>query len=143
MAVLPLEKLHIVVHKSVKDRFLHELQRQGLVHITEMEERSLQPSSDLTRVNEALAQLSSYKKRGVLEMFLPVKRSITTTIYDVSSRSYDYQTTVSEISHLKVQREQHIARLHRLQEDTSLLEISAGILDNNSVYLFSRRKLHK
>lgn len=122
MAVLPVEKVHIIIHKSVKDDFLHELQREGLVHITEMEEHSSQLSPDLAKVNEALTQLSPYKKRGILEMFLPMKRPVSTQSYDESFHSYDYQKIISDISHVKIQREQYFARLRRLQDDIALLE---------------------
>ncbi|MCK4941428.1 hypothetical protein KAS45_04990, partial [candidate division WOR-3 bacterium] len=76
MAVLPVEKVQIVVHKSIKDQFLHELQKEGIVHIAELEESTPKSSSELTRIDEALSQLSSYKKRSPLSMFFSVKRRL-------------------------------------------------------------------
>ena len=72
MAVLPVEKVQIVVHKRIKDQFLTALQKEGIVHITELEESTPKSSSELIRINDALGQLSSYKKRNPLSMFFSV-----------------------------------------------------------------------
>lgn len=121
MAVLPVEKIHIVVHKSIKDQFLHALQKEGIVHITELEESTPKSSSELTRINDALGQLSSYKKRNPLSMFFSVKRRLPYDSFVSTSDSYDHATTVAQLENVKLSREKTLARKHQLENDIELL----------------------
>jgi V/A-type H+-transporting ATPase subunit I len=121
MAVLPVEKIHIVVHKSIKDAFLHELQKEGIVHITELEESSSRADGDLSRIDDALGQLAAYKKRSPLSMFFSMKRAMPYEIFIKTSRSYDYAKTVTQIENIKSEREQLLARIHQIEDDIRLL----------------------
>jgi V/A-type H+-transporting ATPase subunit I len=121
MAILPVKKIHIVVHKSIKDRFLLDLQKEGIVHITEIEESSSKAAEDLTRVNDALHQLSGHKKRNPLSMFFNMKRSMNYDEFTKAAKSFDYNKTVSELESVKIEREMAHAQLHQLEEDIALL----------------------
>jgi V/A-type H+-transporting ATPase subunit I len=121
MAVLPVEKIHIVVHKSIKDAFLQELQKEGIVHITELEESSSGVSHDLARIDDALGQLASYKKRSPLSMFFSMKRTMPYEAFIKTSRSYDYTKAVAQIENVKSERENLLARIHQIEDDIGLL----------------------
>ncbi|KPK62265.1 hypothetical protein AMJ83_11335 [candidate division WOR_3 bacterium SM23_42] len=121
MAVLPVEKIHVVVHKSIKDQFLHSLQREGIVHITELEESTSKTSSELTRLDEALGQLAAYKKRHPLSMFFNLKRTMHYDDFVESTQAYDYRTTVAQLENIKTEREKTLAHIRQLEDDISLL----------------------
>ncbi len=121
MAVLPVEKVQIVVHKSIKDQFLHELQREGIVHIIELEESATKSSEELTRINDALGQLSAYKKRNPLSMFFSVKRILPYDTFVRSTGSYDHATTVAKLEDVKSNREKILGRIHQLENDIEIL----------------------
>ena len=121
MAVLPVDKIHIVVHKSIKDRFLHELQKEGIIHITELEESTSKISSELTRLDEALGQLASYKKRHPLSMFFNLKRTMPYNDFVQSAQTYDYASTVSQLENIKDEREKTLVHIRQLEDDISLL----------------------
>jgi len=121
MAILPVKKIHIVVHKSIKDKFLQDLQKEGIVHITEMEESTSKTAENLTRINDALNQLSGHKKRNPLSMFFNMKRPINYNDFADSARSSNYNKIVDELETVKSEREKAHARLHQLEEDIALL----------------------
>jgi V/A-type H+-transporting ATPase subunit I len=130
MAVLPVEKVQIVVHMSIKDQFLHELQKEGIVHITELEESTPKSSSELTRIDEALGQLSSYKKRSPLSMFFSVKRRLPYDTFVSSTGSYDHTKTVAQLEKVKADREKILARMHQLEHDIEFLSPWQGLKEN-------------
>ncbi len=121
MAVIPVEKVYIVVHKSIKDRFLYNLQKEGIVHITELKESTARSSEELTRVSDALGQLSGYKKRGMLETFIKIKKPINLDNFEKSTQSYDYTKTVAELEEIKREKEKGEALLRTLKEEIALL----------------------
>lgn len=121
MAILPVKKIHIVVHKSIKDKFLQELQKEGIVHITEMEESTSKNFEKLTRINDALNQLSGHKKRSPLSMFFNMKRPIKYNEFTGSAKSSNYTATVDALENVKIEREKAHARLRQLEEDIALL----------------------
>ncbi len=121
MAVVPLEKVHIVVHKSIKERFLRDLQKEGIVHITELKESPPRSSEELTRINNALGQLSGYKKKGMLETFIKIKKAITFDSFKRAAQAYDHTKTVAELEEIKRERERSETLLHAFLDDISLV----------------------
>ena len=121
MAILPVKKVHIVVHKSIKDEFLKELQKEGIVHITEMEESTSKCVEKLTRINDALNQLSGHKKRNPLSMFFNMKRPISYNEFTDSAISSNYAETVEELEKVKMEREKAHAHLRQLEENIDLV----------------------
>ncbi|HEC78607.1 MAG TPA: hypothetical protein ENI34_05625 [candidate division WOR-3 bacterium] len=121
MAIIPVEKIHIVIHKSIKEKFLKELQKEGLVHITELEESSARSSDQLMKISDALSQLAGYKKRSILETFIKIKKPIRFEEFEKSVRSYDYAKTVAELERVKTEKEKSEVRLHALEEKRALL----------------------
>lgn len=121
MAVIPLEKVHIVVHKSIKESFLHDLQKEGIVHITELKESPPRSSEELARINEALGQLAGYKKRGVLATFIKIKKPMAYDRFEKSAQAFDYTEAVSALEEIKREREKNEALLHTLQDDITLV----------------------
>ncbi|MCK4673744.1 hypothetical protein KAT67_07160 [candidate division WOR-3 bacterium] len=121
MAVLSVEKIHIVVHKSIKDNFLQNLQKEGLVHITELKESTPRSSEKLTRIYDALNQLSGYKKRGLLETFIKIKKPINFEQFEDSVKSFDYAKTVTGLEEIKREKEQNEILLRALIDDIALL----------------------
>jgi V/A-type H+-transporting ATPase subunit I len=122
MAVFPVEKIQIVIHNSIKDTFLQNLQKEGIVHISEIKEHTSKKHEDLTRLAGALQQLSGYKKRNSLSMFFSVKRSIDYDSFQRSTEMYDYTTVVERLEQVKKDREQAIARLRQCEGDRELLQ---------------------
>lgn len=121
MAVIPVEKVLIVIHKSIKDTFLHNLQKEGIVHITELKESTSRTSEAVAKINDALSQLSPYKKRGMLETFVKIKKPINFETFEKSAKAYDYPKTVTELEAIKKERERSTTLLHNLQDDITLL----------------------
>ncbi|KPL15655.1 hypothetical protein AMJ74_01090 [candidate division WOR_3 bacterium SM1_77] len=133
MAVLPVEKIHIVVHKSIKEQFLHELQKEGIVHITELDESVSRPARDLSRIDDALGQLASYKKRNPLSMFFSIKRPMPYDRFVKATQSYDYTKTVTQIENVKSERENLLARIHQIEDDIALLSPWKPFKDDLSI----------
>lgn len=121
MAVLPVEKIQIIIHNSIKDTFLENLQEEGIVHVSEIKEHTSKTHEDLNRLAGALQQLSGYKKRNPLSMFFSVKRLIDHETFQRSTEMYDYTSVLERLEQVKKDREQAIARLRRREEDSELL----------------------
>ncbi len=121
MAVLPVEKIQIVVHKSVKEEFVRELQREGIVHISELQETTLQTSEELNRIADALNQIAPYKKRHPLSMFFNMKRPMSYDSFVDLAESYDHKKTAATLEDIKAEREALSARARQLEDDIALL----------------------
>lgn len=121
MAVLPVEKIQIVVHKSIKDEFLKELQREGIVHISELQETTLKTPVELDRLDDALNQMAAYKKRHPLSMFFNMKRPMSYDGFVDLTESYDHTKTAAELESIKVEREALSTRAGQLEDDIALL----------------------
>jgi V/A-type H+-transporting ATPase subunit I len=121
MAVLPVEKIHIVVHKSIKDQFLRELQKAAVVHITELAESTARTPVELFRIEDALGQLKAYKKRNPLSMFFNMKRPVEYDDFVESTQSYDYGQMVDQVQRIKAERDDLIARFHKIEDDIVML----------------------
>ncbi|KPJ72122.1 hypothetical protein AMJ52_07375 [candidate division TA06 bacterium DG_78] len=121
MAVIPVEKIHIVVHKSIKDSFLQNLQKEGIVHITELQESTPKTPELLTKINDALSQLSVHKKRSPLETFIKIKKPINFEKFEDAVRSYDYTKTVQKFEEIKKEREECLTLLRNFNDDIALL----------------------
>lgn len=122
MAVVPVEKVLVVFHKSIKDSFLHKLQKEGIMHIAELKESTLKNSSTLERLNNALTQLSAYKKKEPIEIFINLKTALSLNEFEESFRSYNYTETIQELEELKKEMELCTTRLHNFIDDITLLE---------------------
>ncbi|UCF70560.1 MAG: hypothetical protein JSW49_10245 [candidate division WOR-3 bacterium] len=121
MAVLPVEKIQIVVHKSIKEEFVKELQREGIVHISELQETTLQTSEELNRIADALNQIGAYKKRHPLSMFFNMKRSMSYDSFVDLAESYDHTKTAATLEGIKAEREALSTRARQLEDDIALL----------------------
>jgi V/A-type H+-transporting ATPase subunit I len=122
MAVLPVEKIHIVVYKDIKDKFLQELQKEGIIHITEQEESTTRVSTDdLSRIDDVLNQLTTYKKRSPLSMFFNVRRPMPYDAFVEAARSYDHEKTVAQLESIKSERDMLSSRIRQIEEEISLL----------------------
>jgi V/A-type H+-transporting ATPase subunit I len=121
MAVIPVEKISVFVHKSIKDVFLSTLQKEGIIHITELRESVPHTSEMLTRINDALGQLSVYKKRGMLETFIKIKKPINFDEFENTVHSYDYAETVQKFEEIKKDREKSEALLRNCNDNIALL----------------------
>jgi len=121
MAVLPVEKIHIVVYKGIKDKFLQELQKEGIIHITEQEESTTEVSTDLSRIDDVLNQLTSYKKRSPLSMFFNVRRPMPYAMFVETTRSYDHKKTVTQLESIRTERDKMFSRTKQIEDEISLL----------------------
>jgi V/A-type H+-transporting ATPase subunit I len=121
MAVVPVEKIHIVVHKSVKDAFLSDLQREGIVHITQLADGPASNDEMISRINEALNRLSVLKKKELLETFVKVKKPIEIDQYIETGEAYDYTSAVEEAEQIKTSREADLSLLRNLEDNLKTL----------------------
>ncbi|UCD06364.1 MAG: hypothetical protein JSV98_03815 [candidate division WOR-3 bacterium] len=122
MAVLPVEKIHIVVYKDIKDKFLQALQKEGIIHITEQEESTTRVSTDdLSRIDDVLNQLTTYKKRNPLSMFFNVRRPMPYDAFVEATRSYDHEKTVAQLESIKSERDRLSSRVRQIEDEISLL----------------------
>jgi V/A-type H+-transporting ATPase subunit I len=121
MAVLPVEKIHIVVHKSIKDPFLRELQKEAIVHITDLTESTARTPAELFRVEDALGKLAVYKKRNPLSMFFSIKRPVRYDNFVESARSYDHSRTADQVQRIAAERDELMARTRQIEDDLELL----------------------
>ena len=121
MAIIPLEKIHIIVHKNIKDKFLKDLQKEHIVHITELKDTQTSASEELNIVNNALSHLAGYRKRGVLEMFLTMKTPVDYESFEKTNKEYDYQRVTGKIQHIRQTIENNRSSLKKLQDDIEIL----------------------
>lgn len=121
MAVLPVEKVQIVVYKGIKDKFLQALQREGIIHITEQEESATKMSTDLSRIDDVLFQLTAYKKRSPLSMFFNMRRPMSYETFVEAATSYDHDKTVAQLQSIKTERDQVSSRIRQIEDEIALL----------------------
>ncbi len=122
MAVVPLEKILIVVHKSIKDDFLARLQKEGIVHISEVRESTPRTSEVLSRLDDAVNKLSVYKKKNFLETFVKIKNPVKLDAFEKSALSYDYSTVVGKFESIRKEKEACETLVRNLTDDIALLE---------------------
>ena len=121
MAVLPVEKVQIVVHKSIKDEFLHKLQLEGIVHVTDLKETAAKTSDEIARIETALAQLSGFRKRHPLSMFFSMKRRMSYDDLVDSTKSSDQEDPAATAEKIKVERDALLDKQRRIEEKISVL----------------------
>jgi V/A-type H+-transporting ATPase subunit I len=121
MAVLPVEKVHIVVYKGIKDKFLQELQKEGIIHITEQKESTTGVSTDMSRIDGVLDQLTTYKKRSPLSMFFNMRRPMLYDTFVEAAGSYDHEKTVAQLESIKTERDKISSRIKQIGDEIALL----------------------
>lgn len=121
MATVRLEKIVIVVHKSIKDAFLNRLHKLKIIHITELKETPIYSSEELEKIKEAIAQVSNYQKKGVLDNFVPPRIPVNLQEFEQITNKYDFQGTARELEQIKQERETLRNQLQNLRNLVSIL----------------------
>lgn len=121
MATVPLEKIVIVVHKSIKDAFLDRLHKQRIIHITELKEVPIYSSEELEKVKEAIVQISNYQKKGVLDNFVKPRIPLKLQEFELLTHKYDFLHTTQKLEQIKQERETLRNQLQNLRSLLSLL----------------------
>ncbi|MEO0161663.1 MAG: V-type ATP synthase subunit I [candidate division WOR-3 bacterium] len=121
MAVVPLEKIVIVVHKSIKDQFIDRLHKLRIIHITESKEAPVYAPEDLEKIKEAITQISTYQKKGVLDNFVPPRIPLRLEDFEQLTKRYDFRHTTAELEKIKKEREELRNELQNLRNMISLL----------------------
>uniref|UniRef100_A0A7C4XMP9 V-type ATP synthase subunit I n=1 Tax=candidate division WOR-3 bacterium TaxID=2052148 RepID=A0A7C4XMP9_UNCW3 len=122
MAVVPVQKVVIVVLKQFKEEFLSRLQQAGIIHITELKESGSQASPLIERLNEAIAHLSTYRKKSPLEAFVNLKDQLTLKEFVETGRSYDFQKLLQKFSENRKEQEEIRNRILVLKNLISILQ---------------------
>lgn len=121
MATVPLEKIVIVVHKSIKDTFLDRLHKLKIIHITELKEIPIYSPEELEKIKEAITQIASYQKKGILDNFVPPRIPVNLQEFEQLTRKYDFQKTAQELEQIKQERERLYSQLQNLRNLMSIL----------------------
>jgi len=121
MATVPLEKIVIVVHKSIKDTFLGRLHKLKIIHITELKEAPIYSPEELEKIKEAISQIARYQKKGILDNFVSPRIPMKLQEFEQLIRKYDFQRTAQELEQIKQERETLRNQLQNLKNSISLL----------------------
>uniref|UniRef100_A0A7C6AFL7 V-type ATP synthase subunit I n=1 Tax=candidate division WOR-3 bacterium TaxID=2052148 RepID=A0A7C6AFL7_UNCW3 len=121
MATVPLEKVVIVVHKSIKNQFVDRLHKLKIIHITELKEAPVYTPEELDKIKEAIIQIGSYQKKGILDNFVPPRIPLSLKDFEQLTKRYDFQKTAEELEQIKKEREILINQLQNLRTLSSTL----------------------
>lgn len=121
MATVPLEKVVIVVHKSIKNQFVDRLHKLRIIHITELKEAPVYTPEELDKIKEAITQIGSYQKKGILDNFVPPRIPLSLKDFEQLTKRYDFQRTAEEIEQIKKEREILNNQLQNLKALSSTL----------------------
>ncbi len=122
MATVPLEKIVIVIHKSIKEEFIDKLHKHQIIHITELKEVPLYTPAELERIKEAVTQIGSYQKKGILDNFVPPRIPISLKDFEQFTKKYNFQKTTDELEQIKRERETLNSQLLHLKTLISILK---------------------
>lgn len=114
MAIAPLEKIIIIIHKDIKEEFIESLHKFKIIHITELKETPLYTPQDLEKIKDAIAQLGNYQKKGILDNFVPPRIPLALTDFERLTKKYDFKNITEEIQKIKKEREELKNRLASL-----------------------------
>ncbi len=121
MATVPLEKIVIVVHKSIKEQFIDKIHKLKIIHITSLKESPFYTPAELERIKEAINQIAYYQKKGVLDNFVPPRIPMNLKDFEQLTKKYDFKKTIEELTQLKKERETLNSQLLSLKTLSSIL----------------------
>ncbi|MEO0122996.1 MAG: V-type ATPase 116kDa subunit family protein [candidate division WOR-3 bacterium] len=121
MATVPLEKIAIVIHKSIKEQFIDKLHKLKIIHITELKEAPFYTPTELEKIKEAISQIASYQKKGVLDNFVPPRIPLSLKDFEQLTKRYDFQRTADELEQIKKEREISNSQLQSFKTLLSVL----------------------
>ncbi|MEO0091690.1 MAG: V-type ATPase 116kDa subunit family protein [candidate division WOR-3 bacterium] len=126
MAIAPVKKILIAVHKSEEKIFLDRLQELGILHIVrklETQESILKPTTQeiLNEIGASIEYLNSFtEKPGILEGLASKKTEVNSEEYQVVAHKYDLDATLNKIRQL---RQKILALTAQHKSITSEIEI--------------------
>jgi V/A-type H+-transporting ATPase subunit I len=122
MATVPLEKVIVIVHKSIRQQVLDRLHKLKIIHITELKEAPIYSSEELDKIRDAITQIAGYQKKGVLDNFVSPRIPIKLQDFEQLTKKYDFQRTAGELQQIKQEREIFSNQLNNLKNLVSLLK---------------------
>lgn len=122
MATVPLEKLAIVVHKSIQKQFLDRLHRLRIIHISQLKEIPMYTPEELERIKSAISYLGTYQKKGVLDNFVLPRIPLSLKDFEQLTKGYDFQRTTEEFEQIQIEREKIANRLQYLKDKLLVLK---------------------
>ncbi len=105
MATVPLEKVVIIVHKTIKEQFVDKLHKLKIIHITDLKETSVYTPVELEKIKEAIAQVAGFQKKGILDNFVSPRIPMNIQDFEQMASKYDFQHTAKELERIKEERE--------------------------------------
>ncbi len=121
MATVPLEKVVLVIHKSIKKEFINRLYKLKMIHITELKEMPVYTPAELERIKEAIAQIAGYQKKGVLDNFVTPRIPLKMEEFEELTHKYDFKKIAQELEQIKREREKIVGQLQTLNNNIALL----------------------
>ncbi len=121
MATVPLEKVVLVIHKSIKKEFINRLYKLKIIHITELKEMPVYTPAELERIREAIAQIAGYQKKGMLDNFVTPRIPLKMEEFEKLIHKYDFQKIAQELEQIKQERERLIGQLQTLNNNIAML----------------------
>lgn len=122
MAVVEVEKVVLAVHKTVKDSFLKELQRRGVIHLAETKVE-FKTTPAIERMNSAVNQLARYnKKKSIIETFVKLRTPVSIEDFENYPARNDYMAVVGNLERINKTRDELSADLNAAEKILVLLE---------------------
>ncbi|MFH1387637.1 MAG: V-type ATP synthase subunit I [bacterium] len=129
MPVVSMKKVALFGHQKIQESLLSELQKQGLIELTKMDQLESAPQSEpefelsLAELENAINLLEKIcgKKKGFIESFAPYKEPLAESSLQRTAQEFDWQKIVAQLKEL----ESRLANLknltHSLQAEMAAL----------------------
>lgn len=121
MAIVPVQKVLVVFHKDIKEEFIAHLQKEGIIHITEMKEVVFKTLPAIENLNEAITHLKAYEKKNPLENFVAIKRVLSLVEFEEKAGSYDYKKVIERLNRNRKEHEEILEEMQNLKNYLNLL----------------------
>jgi V/A-type H+-transporting ATPase subunit I len=103
-----LDKILIAVHRDEQEKFLSQIQEQGIIHITTTDEieQTFQPSSEfnltIEKISDAIGYLDRFiEKKGMLQAVIGTKDDIEYDEFKQVIKHYNLDKTVKKVAELE------------------------------------------
>jgi V/A-type H+-transporting ATPase subunit I len=127
MAIAPVQKVLIAIHKSEEQAFLKELQKLAIIHITQTQivEETVQKQiaeDILTEINSAIEYLTEFhEKKSIIGNLLSTKTPVTRQEFEKLSSTYNLNSILQEIKSIQIKLQGLLQAKKNLEDELRFL----------------------